>query len=342
MGVENQRSGCGGSGNEDKFPVGMRVLAVDDDPICLKVLENLLRKCQYHVTTTNQSLEALKMLRENRNNYDLLISDVNMPGMDGFKLLELVGKEMDLPVIMLSAHTDKELVCKGVTHGAVDYLLKPVRIEELKNIWQHVMRKKLQPKDKKRSANREEQEDEDEEEGEDEEHGTRKRPRTVWTVEMHRKFVAAVDQLSLEQAVPEEILDLMNVNCFTREDVATHLQKYKLYLKRISGLEPMRPRIVWTVEMHRKFVAAVDQLSLEKAVPEEILDLMNVNCFTREDVATHLQKYKDYLKKIGRYQQANLVAVNGAGSFGNSRSTSPTSPLMLKRIPLLVLSVDRP
>lgn len=51
------------------------------------------------VTATNQAITALRMLRENRNKYDLVISDVNMPDMDGFNLLELVGLEMDLPVI---------------------------------------------------------------------------------------------------------------------------------------------------------------------------------------------------------------------------------------------------
>ena len=53
----------------------------------------------FAVTTTNQARMALKMLRENKNRFDLVISDVHMPDMDGFKLLELVGLEMDLPVI---------------------------------------------------------------------------------------------------------------------------------------------------------------------------------------------------------------------------------------------------
>lgn len=53
----------------------------------------------FAVTTTNQAVMALKMLRENKNKFDLVISDVHMPDMDGFKLLELVGLEMGLPVI---------------------------------------------------------------------------------------------------------------------------------------------------------------------------------------------------------------------------------------------------
>jgi len=65
------------------------------------------------VTTTGQAATALKLLREKKDQFDLVISDVHMPDMDGFKLLELVGLEMDLPVISKSllAHSSSCLYC---------------------------------------------------------------------------------------------------------------------------------------------------------------------------------------------------------------------------------------
>ncbi|XP_055811279.1 two-component response regulator ARR1-like isoform X1 [Solanum dulcamara] len=250
----------------DQFPAGLRVLVVDDDPTCLRILENMLRNCHYEVTKSNRAELALSMLRENRNGFDIVISEVHMPDMDGFKLLEHVGLEMDLPVIMMSADDSKDAVMKGITHGACDYLIKPVRIEALKNIWQHVIRKKKHewkgkdfdqstsvedgdqqqkpPEDVdysssanegnwKSSKRRKEEEDETEKRDDS---STLKKSRVVWSMELHQQFVQAVKQLGIDKAVPKKILELMNVPGLTRENVASHLQKYRLYLRRLSGV----------------------------------------------------------------------------------------------------------
>ncbi|KAI5059271.1 hypothetical protein GOP47_0025590, partial [Adiantum capillus-veneris] len=254
---------------EERFPAGLRVLVVDDDPICLLIVERLLRSCLYQVTTCEQAVMALAMLRENKSRFDVVLSDVYMPHMDGFKLLELVRLEMDVPVIMMSANGDTSNVMKGISEGACDYLLKPVRLEELQNIWQHVVRKqhtlakvsKIGPDAQDREGERTNLEEldmtldgtrdgntccttqrkrmgclDEDSANEDEDHlCSVKRQRVVWSVELHQKFVCAINHLGLEQAVPKRILDLMNVPGLTRENVASHLQKYRLYLRKMSG-----------------------------------------------------------------------------------------------------------
>lgn len=138
---------------------------------------------------------------------------------------------------MLSANGETKAVMKGITHGACDYLLKPVRIEELRNIWQHVVRRRKfdhkerysfdngEDSDKPQAANsegtqavgdngpldhsgkvnrkRKDQNDEDEDFCEENTHesddpSSQKKPRVVWSVELHRKFVAAVNQLGID------------------------------------------------------------------------------------------------------------------------------------------------
>ncbi|VAI92838.1 unnamed protein product [Triticum turgidum subsp. durum] len=205
---------------EDKFPEGLRVLAVDDDRVCLKVLEALLRRCKYSPTTVMDAKTALKMLRTGNEEFDLVITDVRMPDMDGFKHLELIGLEMDLPVIMLSVDCDKKAVMKGINHGACDYLMKPVQTKKLKNIWQHVESRRrsqsishmsrdndddqrvhtgtlAKSKDSKSKRNDEDGSNENKEST----HAstTQKKMRVAWTAELHNKFVEAIYQIGLEK-----------------------------------------------------------------------------------------------------------------------------------------------
>ncbi|KAL6508975.1 PHO85 cyclin-1 [Orobanche hederae] len=70
---------------------------------------------------------------------------------------------------------------------------------------------------------------------------TLKRPRLVWTPQLHKRFVDVVAHLGLKSAVPKTIMQLMNVEGLTRENVASHLQKYRLYVKRMQGLSGELP-----------------------------------------------------------------------------------------------------
>jgi SHAQKYF class myb-like DNA-binding protein len=70
---------------------------------------------------------------------------------------------------------------------------------------------------------------------------TLKRPRLVWTPQLHKRFVDVVGHLGIKNAVPKTIMQLMNVEGLTRENVASHLQKYRLYLKRMQGLSSEGP-----------------------------------------------------------------------------------------------------
>ncbi|KAM2745278.1 hypothetical protein PS2_021036 [Malus domestica] len=252
------------SPRNDSFPAGLRVLVVDDDPTWLKILEKMLKKCSYEVTTCGLATEALCLLREKKNGYDIVISDVNMPDMDGFKLLEHVGLEMDLPVIMMSVDGETSRVMKGVQHGACDYLLKPIRMKELRNIWQHVFRKKIHEikdiesheslegiqlirsgsdqydegyflsADDLTSSRKRKDVDNKYDDKDFADCSSTKKARVVWSVDLHQKFVKAVHQIGFDKVGPKKILDLMNVPWLTRENVASHLQKYRLYLGRLQ------------------------------------------------------------------------------------------------------------
>jgi two-component system chemotaxis sensor kinase CheA len=105
---------------------GKRVLLVDDSPFFLNLLTPLLAVAGYNVTTAENGDEALKLCEQGRD-FDIIISDIEMPGMDGFALAEAVkkgGRWQNTPLVALSSHTSQEDLDRGRTAGFTDYVPK--------------------------------------------------------------------------------------------------------------------------------------------------------------------------------------------------------------------------
>ena len=112
----------------------MRILIVDDDPMLLLALQRSFRleQPEWEVVLARSGGEALEQLR--LQPYDVLVSDILMPGMDGMALLARVRAEpglADTTVIFMSAMDDRGSMRAGMTAGADDYVTKPFTSAEL-------------------------------------------------------------------------------------------------------------------------------------------------------------------------------------------------------------------
>lgn len=108
------------------------VLIVDDEPMARTLLRLMLVRAGFHVTEAEDGFDALDKIRKNQP--DVVLLDVMMPGMDGFAVCEQLRSEAataELPIIMLSAKTDLDSINKGLRAGATVYLTKPISPEDL-------------------------------------------------------------------------------------------------------------------------------------------------------------------------------------------------------------------
>lgn len=112
----------------------IRVLVVDDDPVNLKVLIHILSNESYYIETAYSASEALDKLHKEQ--WDLIISDVMMPGMSGYELTRRIRERFtsyELPIMLLTARSAPEDVYAGFQAGANDYVTKPVDAMELQH-----------------------------------------------------------------------------------------------------------------------------------------------------------------------------------------------------------------
>ncbi|MET0793103.1 MAG: EAL domain-containing protein [Polyangiaceae bacterium] len=112
---------------------GTKILLVDDDERVLTVLVRALSFSGMEVSTANTGGDALAMLAA--QSFDAVVSDIQMPGMNGLKLLRAIREyDLDLPVVLMTGEPNLNGAGAAVEYGAFQYLIKPVEIERLRAV----------------------------------------------------------------------------------------------------------------------------------------------------------------------------------------------------------------
>ncbi len=110
-----------------------KILVVDDEKPIRDVLEDILTLQGYEVAQAKNGMEALDMMKKNAP--DVMLLDINMPGLDGLEVTRRVKKDKSLqhiPLVIVSGLDDMQARIEALKLGANDYLLKPFHVEELK------------------------------------------------------------------------------------------------------------------------------------------------------------------------------------------------------------------
>lgn len=108
----------------------VRILIVDDDDVCRELLKGAIDSESVEIALAADGMEALQYLRENP--VDILITDLNMPHMDGLELLREAGRiHADILTIIITGYGTLESAIAAIRRGAYDYVQKPFKIEQI-------------------------------------------------------------------------------------------------------------------------------------------------------------------------------------------------------------------
>ncbi|MEM7330610.1 MAG: hybrid sensor histidine kinase/response regulator [Chloroflexota bacterium] len=108
-----------------------RILLIEDNPINIRMMEDILLRSGYHVDVASNGLEGLDMVTQYTP--DLILLDVVMPGLSGFEVCKRLKADPQtslIPIIFMTAETEMDSIVQGFELGAVDYIKKPIQFRE--------------------------------------------------------------------------------------------------------------------------------------------------------------------------------------------------------------------
>ena len=101
-----------------------QILVIEDSPDYREVLQNFLESANYGVTVAKDGAETLMLTRQ--HNFDLILMDLMLPGIDGFRVCEIIRIDSAVPIIMLTALDSETHQIRGYNLRIDDYITKPV------------------------------------------------------------------------------------------------------------------------------------------------------------------------------------------------------------------------
>ncbi len=120
---------------------GAPVLVVDDDPAICRVICNVLDRDGFEATCEHSATEGLRRLEE--RDFEAILTDVNMPGLDGFALTRrALERDQDLQIVLVTGISQADTAITAMRVGAADYLVKPFRLDELRFVTRRAVEKR--------------------------------------------------------------------------------------------------------------------------------------------------------------------------------------------------------
>ncbi|XP_010677297.2 two-component response regulator-like APRR2 isoform X1 [Beta vulgaris subsp. vulgaris] len=358
------------------FPKGLKILLLDEDTDSAAEIKSKLEEMEYIVIAFASEHEALCAISSKNESFHVAIVEVSIDNRDG--RCNFLETAKDLPTIMTSKERCLSTMMKCIALGAVEFLVKPLSEEKLRNIWQHVVHKAFNTSGSAKSESVDsvkefvgsileiqqqniatqtqvtekpmidtevDQRDHDQsasgdkfpapstpqikqsgrslDDGDypDQTNGSpikeggecdeeTKSVDNTYNGESSAKMEVDPPQPTSVVVIKEEEdrsdgsrgTDISVPQSHDKEDANVSLNSgnSNKESKNVRGTKGSRRKLKvdWTPDLHKRFVQAVEQLGVDQAIPSRILELMKVEGLTRHNIASHLQKYRMHRRHI--------------------------------------------
>ncbi|XVF02210.1 hypothetical protein REPUB_Repub04eG0156300 [Reevesia pubescens] len=337
---------------------GLSILVVDHDTTSLMYLASMLEQFFYKVTTTELVSVAMSLTEEGKNRFKLVMANINLDDINSVSFMRIMLKR-NIPFILISSERSQKVAEKAIVYGACLHLEKPVSLNDLKYLSQHVYRKPAMaarsdhfhgidlrtndPKGKNKKVS------------ETSDGGINVEANCIMELKKTRiGQILAIEDLkhggtlsktkrSYDDKEEKRNDKRIKPTVSEKKETIEEGGKQKKNVDQSNCSRVRKSRLVWNQELHHKFTAALSVLGDENRRPKLILKMMNEPNLTHRQVASHLQVPFYHLSHVVHYyffvtKLAMLkIRVNEVINFGiyDSRCGSLIFPTDTNQFPNL-------